>query len=204
MAEQLARAALPQEGKLDRAAAPRRALVVTIEILILLLSGLPVLALTQPFLPPFRGAVVFAALLGVLSIMAWRSAQNLQGHIRAGAEVLVAAVRSALPPEHATMEMPVTGLHDDVDMFATATHMLPGLGSPTPFRMSEGDHGVGKSLAELDLRGRTGATVLGITRGGAGIAAPSKLERLEADDTLVLVGTTEAITAAKEILVGAR
>jgi monovalent cation:H+ antiporter-2, CPA2 family len=204
LAEQVARAALPQEGKLDRAAAPRRALIVTFEILILLLTGLPLLAITQPFLPPFRGALVLALMLAVLSFMAWRSAQNLQGHLRAGAEVLVAAVRSALPPEHATVEMAIPSSDEEVDMFATATHMLPGLGSPTPFRVSDGDHGVGKSLAELDLRGRTGATVLGITREGAAIAAPSKLERLAVNDTLVLVGTVEAIEAAKEILVGAR
>lgn len=203
LAEQLARAALPQEGKLDRAAAPRRALIVTIEILILLLTGLPLLALTQPFLPPFRGALVLALFLAVLAFAAWRSAQNLEGHLRAGAEVLVAAVRSVLPPEHATVEMPIPSMEEDVDMFATATHMLPGLGSPTPFRMKEGDHGVGRSLAELDLRGLTGATVLGITRAGAGIAAPSKTERLEVDDTLVLVGTVDAIEAAQEILVGA-
>lgn len=204
LAEQLARAALPQDGKLDRAVAPRRALVVTLEILILLLTSLPLLAVTQPFLPPFRGALVLAVLLALLSVAAWRSAQNLQGHIRAGAEVLVAVVRSALPPEHATVEMAIPDLSGEADMFATATHMLPGFGSPTPFRVQEGDYGVGKSLAELDLRGRTGATVLGITRGGTGIAAPDKLERLEIDDTLVLVGTIEAIEAAKQVLVGER
>jgi len=114
----------------------------------------------------------------------------------------VAAVRSVLPPEHATVEMSIPDLSGEADMFATATHMLPGLGSPTPFRMNAGDYGIGRSLAELDLRGRTGATVLGITRGGTGIAAPSKTERLAADDTLVLVGTLEAIEAAKEMLTG--
>ncbi len=204
LAEQLARAALPQDGKLDRAVAPRRALVVTLEILILLLTSLPLLAVTQPFLPPFRGALVLAVLLALLSVAAWRSARNLEGHIRAGAEVLVAVVRSALPPEHATVEMAIPDLSGEADMFATATHMLPGLGSPTPFRVLEGDHSVGRSLAELDLRGRTGATVLGITRGGTGIAAPGKLERLEIGDTLVLVGTIEAIEAAKLVLVGER
>lgn len=202
LAEQVARAALPQEGKFDRAVAPRRALVVTLEILILLLTGLPVLALTQPFLPPFRGAVILALMLALLSVSAWRSAQNLQGHIRAGAEVLVAAVRSVLPPEHATVEMAIPDLSQEVDMFATATHMLPGLGSPTPFRVLAGDYGVGRSLAELDLRGRTGATVLGITRSGIGIAAPGKEERLVEGDTLVLVGTIEAIAEAKKALTG--
>lgn len=202
LAEQLARAALPRQGNLDLADAPRRALVVTIEIMILLVIGLPLLAVTQPFLPPFRGALVLAVVLALLSVAAWRSAQNLQGHIRAGAEVLMAAVQSVLPPENATGEMAAVGPESGADVFASATYMLPGLGSPTPFRVREGDYGAGRSLAELDLRGRTGATVLGITRGGTGIAAPGKLERLAVDDTLVLVGTTEAIEAAKAILAG--
>src|SRR5512146_145346 len=87
------RRALPKEGRMDLAAAPRRALVVTLEIAILLLTGLPILLVTQPFLPPFRGAVVLIATLVLLGIAAWRSARNLEGHLRAGAEVLLEAVR---------------------------------------------------------------------------------------------------------------
>jgi CPA2 family monovalent cation:H+ antiporter-2 len=197
----LAGAALPRAKGLDRAAAPRGALILTIEITILLLTGLPILAVTEPFLPPFRGAVVLAAVLCFLAIAAWRSAQNLEGHVRAGSELLIEAVRSTLPPEHATVEMQIPTLEGMADRFATATHMLPGIGMPTPFRMEREHYGVGKSLAELALRARTGATVLAITRGGLGIPAPSKTERLEADDTLVLVGTHEAVNAARRALI---
>jgi hypothetical protein len=38
------------EGKADLAAAPRRARVVTLQLAIVLLTGLPLLAVTQPFL----------------------------------------------------------------------------------------------------------------------------------------------------------
>ena len=196
----LARIALPGTGLVDRAAAPRRALVVTLEIAILLLTALPVLAITQPFLPPFRGALVLGGGLILLAIAAWRSAQNLEGHIRAGAELLVEAVRSTLPPEQATAEMPIPTLEGAADRFTTATHMVPGLGVPTPFHINPGDHAAGRTLAELELRGRTGATVLGLSRAGTGISAPGKDERVEAGDTVVLVGTGEAVDAAIQLL----
>ncbi|HEY4320596.1 MAG TPA: cation:proton antiporter [Gemmatimonadales bacterium] len=209
----LARTALPGTGTVDRAAAPRRALVITLEIVILLITALPVLAITQPFMPPFRGALILAAILAVLAVAAWRSAQNLEGHIRAGAELLVDAVKSALPPEGATVEMAIPGADGltlpgwtqemaAVDRFTTATHMLPGIGAPTPFRLEPEHAAVGQSLAELELRGRTGATVLGLSRAGVGMPAPEKSERLEAGDTLVLVGTREAVGAAVAVLRG--
>jgi CPA2 family monovalent cation:H+ antiporter-2 len=200
IAMMLSHIALPGTGKVDRADAPRRALVVTLEIAILLLTALPVLALTQPFLPPFRGALLLGAALALLAVAAWRSAQNLEGHMRAGAELLVDAVRSALPPEGATVEMEIPTLEGSADRFTTATHMLPGLGAPTPFRIEAGQRAVGRTLEELEVRGRTGATVLGLARAGVGIAAPGKDERLAVGDTLVLVGTSEAVDAAMRLL----
>jgi CPA2 family monovalent cation:H+ antiporter-2 len=196
----LARAALPGTRGVDRALAPRRALVVTFEIAILLLTALPVLAITQPFLPPFRGALVLGAALVLLAIAAWRSARNLEGHMRAGAELLLEAVRSALPPEHATLEMRVPTLDGSADAFTTATHMVPGLGAPTPFHSEAHYHGAGQTLSDLALRGRTGASVLGVSRLGEAIAAPGKGQRLEAGDTVVLVGTRESVNAAMRLL----
>jgi CPA2 family monovalent cation:H+ antiporter-2 len=202
LAVQLAAMALPRQGRLDLAAAPRRALVVTLEIGVVLLVGVPIVAITQPFLPPLRGALVLLAVLVLLGVAGWRSATNLQGHVAAGSEVLLSALRSRLPPEHATAELSVAPLSDpDADRFATATHLLPGMGTPQRFVVEEGHDGAGKTLAELALRGRTGATVLVITRGEEGIPAPSKAERLLPGDQLVLVGTKAAIEAAQRLLV---
>lgn len=57
----------------------------------------------------------------------------------------------------------------------------------------------GKTLAELNLRGLTGATVIAITRGGVGIL-PTGKEPLQADDVLVLAGTHDAVEAARDLL----
>jgi CPA2 family monovalent cation:H+ antiporter-2 len=79
----------PGGGRTDVADAPRRAFVVTLQVLVLLLVGAPLVAATQPFLPPFQGAAVLVAVLAMFSVAFWRNAANLQAHARAGAEVIL-------------------------------------------------------------------------------------------------------------------
>ena len=55
----------PDGGGLDLAAAPRRALLVTFQLAILLVAGVPLVAVTQPFVPGIPGmAVLMLALVG--------------------------------------------------------------------------------------------------------------------------------------------
>jgi CPA2 family monovalent cation:H+ antiporter-2 len=82
--------------------------------------------------------------------------------------------------------------------------LLPGLGDPEPVRLAPNDPSVGRTLRELDLRSATGATVLAILRrgsDGADSVSPRGSERLREGDILALVGTEEAIHAAKALLV---
>ncbi len=190
----LAEVALPTTeaaGKLDRAAAPRRALVVTLQLASILIVGAPLVALTQPFLPGFQGAAVLLALLVVLGVGFWRSATNLQGHVRAGSQVIVEvlAAQSRGPGEEKQGER-----------LKTLHAILPGLGEPTPVRLAASSPAVGRSLAELNLRGMTGATVLAIQRGEGGAVVPTAHEVLRAGDVLALAGTHEAIDAARAVL----
>ncbi|HSN15162.1 MAG TPA: TrkA C-terminal domain-containing protein, partial [Anaeromyxobacteraceae bacterium] len=189
----LAVAALPQarEGTPDLAAAPRRALVVTLQIGVLLFVGIPVVAITQPFLGGPEGAYALVAVLLLLGIAFWRSAANLQGHVRAGALVVAEALASG-----ARSGRPVS----DEEALDRVRRLLPGLGEPVPVRLREGSAAAGRTLAQLDLRGTTGATVLAIARGDAGIVAPSAQERLAPGDVLALAGTHEAVDSARRIL----
>jgi len=70
--------------------------------------------------------------------------------------------------------------------------------------MESGSPAVGKTLAELNLRGVTGATVLAVTREGGGVVVPTAQERLRAGDVLALAGSHEAIDAAKKLLLRTR
>ncbi|HKC47370.1 MAG TPA: TrkA C-terminal domain-containing protein [Gemmatimonadales bacterium] len=54
--------------------------------------------------------------------------------------------------------------------------------------------------AVTTVRGRTGATVLAVTRAGGGVIVPTAKERLQAGDVLALAGTHEAISAATAAL----
>jgi CPA2 family monovalent cation:H+ antiporter-2 len=80
--------------------------------------------------------------------------------------------------------------------------LLPGLGSPVRLLVAPGSPAVGRSLAELDLRGKTGATVLAIRRGEQTLLVPSGAQRLEAGDLLALAGTHEALEAAETLVTG--
>ena len=78
--------------------------------------------------------------------------------------------------------------------------ILAGLGSPTPVEIRTDNPLAGKSLAEIRLRGLTGATVLAIQRGNESIAIPAGNERLQAGDILALAGTHAAVSAAQKLL----
>jgi CPA2 family monovalent cation:H+ antiporter-2 len=78
--------------------------------------------------------------------------------------------------------------------------LLPGLGAPTPIRIRAGAHAVDKTLAEINLRGLTGATVLAIIREQDGVLVPTGRETLQAGDLLGVAGTAGAVHNAQELL----
>ena len=191
----LARLALPAEKhrRVDFAAAPRRMLIVTFQLASVLLVGLPLLALTQPFLPGALGALVLAVLMVGLSVAFWRSATNLQGHVRAGAEVVL----EALAAQSRSRPTPTA-----TDTLEQVHQLLPGLGALAAVPLDPGSAVIGRTLAQVNLRGRTGATVLAITRVDGGVLVPTAKERLRVGDVLAVAGTHEAIEAAKAALLG--
>jgi CPA2 family monovalent cation:H+ antiporter-2 len=191
----LAATAIPHtSGKVDLEAAPRQVLVVTLQLGAALVAGAVVLALTQAFLPLYVGAAVLVVLLCGYGLVIWRRATNLDSHVAAGAQAVVEALA-----RHARSGSS-TAAHDGE--MEKIHRLLPGLGAPVALRLLDTSPGVGRSLAELDLRGRTGATVLAISRGGEAIVAPGAAERLRPGDVVGVAGTEEAVAAARGILTG--
>ena len=194
LAEVLADPVLPAAppGRVDPAAAPRRALVVTIQLTVVLLVGAPLVAVTQPFLPGPPGAGALALLLVALAVAFWRSATNLAGHVRAGAQVIAEVLRS-----QAQAERPVNR-----QSLAQVEALLPGIGAPVALTLTASSPAVGRSLAELNVRGLTGATVLEIHRQEQDVLIPGASEVLRGGDVLALAGTREAVESAWELLAG--
>jgi K+:H+ antiporter len=180
-----------QKGKVDPADAPRRALVILVQLAIVLAVGIPVVAITQPFLPPHQGAVVLALLTLVLLVALWRNAANLQGHARAGAEIIA----SALAHQMASVD----GTSDETKLLEDVNAILPGLGEPVAIRVIPQSIAVGRSLAQLNLRGATGATVLAIRRGDQQIPTPLGREVIQVDDVVAVAGAHDALAIARAI-----
>ncbi|MEW5849703.1 MAG: cation:proton antiporter [Myxococcota bacterium] len=186
----LAETVLPSQlpTRVDLAATPRRVLILSLQLGILLAVGLPVLAVTQPFLPAVPGVVVLSIPLVILAVLVWRGATNLEGHVRAGSQMIVEVLGKQ-------------GHGDEVShALEQVQEMLPGCGTLHAVVLDARAHAVGKTLAELNLRGLTGATVLALVRGHAGVVIPTPQQALQAGDVLALTGAEDAVASATRLL----
>ncbi|MFL5479226.1 MAG: cation:proton antiporter, partial [Gemmatimonadaceae bacterium] len=182
--------ATTQKGKVDPADAPRRALVILVQIAVVLAVGIPTVAITQPFLPPHQGAFVLSIVTLALLIALWRNASNLQGHARAGAQIIA----TVLSKQMASTD----GAQSEATLEDVNT-ILPGLGEPVAMRVVPESIAVGRSLAELNLRGATGATILAIRRGDQQIPTPLGREVIQSGDVLAVAGGHDSVAVARAL-----
>jgi len=178
-------------GRADLGAAPRRMLRLSVQLGVVLIVGVPMVAATLPVLPSYAGPVLLGTLLLLLGVAFWRSARDLQGHIRAGAMMIVESLAM-------TQEQPAT----PGEMPPEVRQLLPGIGELTQLTVHPGDAAAGQTLTMLNLRGLTGASVVAISRGEERIVLPEASECLQAGDVLALTGSQRAIEAAAEVLRG--
>ena len=184
LARRLALEIIPGGDRVDLGRAARRSLVATFELAMGLVVAATTVAIVQPFVP---GSFVLLLLVALgLVVLVRRSIGDFEGHVRAGSELLV-EVLSGAPPDHSLAQLAA---------------ILPGFSATATVAIARGTPAVGHSLAELDLRARTGATVLAIARSPHGIATPSPAEPLQAGDMLALAGSDEAVAAARAVLTG--
>ena len=204
-------------NQLDLAAAPRRALVVTLQIGILLAAGGPLVVLVQPFYPTIPGLGILLVAVLALVYPLWRSATSLHGHARAGAEMIVDALAALNQPASETAaetaaetaSAPASSLPlrlPPLTLPAAVCTLVPGLGRLCLLRLAPGSAAVGRSLREIGLRGKTGATVRAVRRPAPDgkpetrLIHPKAEDVLQAADVLVLTGSDESVAAAEQML----
>jgi len=185
IAELLAFAMIPLGHEVDLGRAPRRVLLRVLELGLGLVVSVPIVALTQPFVK--GGPVVIVGIAVGLAFVVRRSLRDFAGHVSAGSELILELLASA--QGQAT---PHPELHH-------VENVLPGFGGVASITLDPRSPAIGRSLAMLDLRAKTGATVLAIARGEHGMATPSATEPLQAGDVLAMAGSDEAITAARAL-----
>lgn len=66
--------------------------------------------------------------------------------------------------------------------------------------ITEGSFAAGRTIADTQMRRRTGVSIVAILRGTGTVPSPEPSEPLEAGDTVVVVGTPEGIEAATVVL----
>jgi CPA2 family monovalent cation:H+ antiporter-2 len=77
---------------------------------------------------------------------------------------------------------------------------LLAAGTSDTFLITGKSHSIGKSLKELDLRRRTGVTVIAVVRGAEPTISPPPDFRIDGGDILVLVGTHASMDKAFDYL----
>jgi CPA2 family monovalent cation:H+ antiporter-2 len=196
LALRVALEALPKDGAVDLADAPRRALVASLHLTFLLVVGFPVVAILKPFLPSLPGPTLLIAAAALLTVAVWRSAANLESHVRAGAEVVLETlIEKEVVVEEKAAGPGVSGV------VATTRQLLPGVGAVRTVKLAS-PKVVGRSLRELGVRGKTSATVVALERGRGHVIYPTAEDVLREGDVVVVVGTEAAVAAAAALLQG--
>lgn len=156
---------------------------------LLLAVGMPSIAVLRPLLDAAYGMASLALVVTGIGVHLWRNAGAMETEYRSGVEGLAELVARQAQEGSGRAE-PAAG----------APALPPGLETARSLPVREGCAAVGRTLADLDLRARTGATVVAIQRADAQLLLPTGRERLEVGDTLALVGSGGAIARARELL----
>jgi len=178
----------PRDGQADAASgrvveASVRALI---QVGVLVALGVPAVVFVGWLGSPYPGAGL-AVVLGVALVLVWRRSGQVEDEIETGAGRILELL-SRQSSDGPSEEAPGA--------------LIPGLDAALRVSLPEASPAVGKTLAELDLRAQTGATVVAIHHDQAqDSVVPNGRERLAAGDTLILMGTHEAKERARELLV---
>ena len=179
----LAELKVSRERAGDRTAAIRNVIsqVITFAGLIgLVLFGL---ALSSTLLPPGNVLIVLLVVVALLVWLLWGAA--IRVHSRA--QIALETTLSQPPIQRHAPEAPkVAALLRDADLETVAV--------PERSPLS------GRRLRDLDLRPKTGATIVGIERGGEARINPGPDETISIGDQLLLLGTPEQLAEAKRLL----
>lgn len=154
----------------------------------LLVAGVPVLALLGPLFGQTWLEIVLVAALG---LVVWRLARWFGGAREEYTSEVARLARGLVE---------VAGLGADETPAAVERGPLDHL-DVVPITIQEDASADGRTLAELNLRSRTGATVVAICRGDDTTVLPTGHERLSSLDTLAVSGSQEAIDRARQLLV---
>src|SRR5262245_27336325 len=167
----------------ERTAAIRAIVAQVVPIAGTVALGLFVLVLSSALLPTFNVLIVLLLVVGIISWLLRRSFIK----VYAKAQVALQETFAQPPaPRHPSAPAALTSLLREADLESVT--------------VASGSPAVGKFIRELELRTRTGASIVAIERNGANIINPGPDEEIQSGDEILLLGTREQLNAAKAAL----
>lgn len=166
----------------ERTAAIRSLVAQVVPIAGTVALGVFALMLSSTLLPSFQVFLVLLVLVGILSWVLRRSFIKVYGKAQIALEQTLAQT-PAPRPQAQPAQLPSLLREADlqtVTLAATST-------------------AVGKLIRELELRTRTGASIVGIERKSGPIINPGPDEELQSEDQLLLLGTPPQLTEARRL-----
>ena len=166
----------------ERTAAFRAVVAQAVPVAGLITLGFYVLALSSALLPALNVLLVLLLLVGLITWLLWRS------FIKVYAKAQVAlhetfAQQPELAAAHAPAALPSLLREADLETV----------------KISAASPAAGKLIRELELRTRTGASIVGIERGGTNTINPGADDELQAGDQVLLLGTPAQLKAARAV-----
>ena len=167
----------------ERTAAIRAIVAQGVPIAGTVVLGLFVLVLSSALLPTFKVMVVLLAIVAFITWLLWRSSIRVYSKVQAALQETFAQPPAPRHPDGPPALPSVLGEAD----LETVT-IAPD--SPA----------AGKLIGELELRTRTGGSIVAIERGEAKIINPGPDEELLSGDQVLLLGTRAQLDSAKAAL----
>jgi len=174
----------PDAETADVASTSRRTVTLALRLGARLGVGFFVLTLARPFVPLGMGVAILAVAVAPSLLRLWRSGDPLDAHVRSATMVLLEALRSE---EFDTHDPQVDALRHT-------------LGDAVYLRLNPGSPAIGRSLAELDVRAKTGVSVLAIVGNDGDARTMLPGTTLQAEDVLAVAGSKDAVEQACEAL----
>lgn len=174
----------PAPDVADVASTSRRTVTLALRLGARLGVGVFILTLARPFVPLGIGVAILAVAIAPSIRRLWRSGDPLNAHVKSATLVLLEALRSDEPT---TADSQIAALRHT-------------LGDAVYLRLDAQSPAVGRSLADLDLRAKTGVSVLAIVGGDGDARALQPGTTLQTQDVLAVAGAKDAVMQACEAL----
>ena len=178
----LAETRITKETAGDRVASLRELVAQGVPIAGLLVLILYLLVLSSALLPPLKVLIVLILILVLVTIRLRRVFIKVYSR----AQIALQETLSQ-PPAQKPAQGQLPGLLREADL--------------ETIQITADSPGVGKLIRELELRTRTGTSIVGIERGGGQrIINPGPDEELQSGDQVLLLGTRPQLESAKSVL----